>query len=108
MPVMLVTFSNGTPAVSLSTGVVIGVALANVLVGIFMTRRLLLRGTTIAEFGAGNRVLDMIVYRRVRWKGVAIRGSNDPMVGRVSVASTCSEVGWHFTAMTARSLAASA
>ena len=34
MPVMLVTFSNGTPPVSLVTGVVIGVALANVLVGI--------------------------------------------------------------------------
>ena len=42
MPVMLVTFSNGTPPVSVSTGVVIGAAVANVLVGIFITPRLLL------------------------------------------------------------------
>src|SRR5215510_1226022 len=40
-PIMLATFSNGTPAVSVSTGVVIGLADANGAVGIFITPRLL-------------------------------------------------------------------
>ena len=40
MPVIAVTFSNGTPPVSLVTGVVIGAAVAKPSVGIFMTPRL--------------------------------------------------------------------
>src|SRR5262245_8220916 len=39
MSVIAATFSNGTPAVSLFDGVVIGAALAKLAVGIFMTPR---------------------------------------------------------------------